>query len=133
MSKPPVGEQELKVLRHISERGALTVGEVAEAFAQTEGWARSTVLTVMERLRKKRYLSRRREAGVFRYQSPVDTSQLLHGVVENFVTTTLGGSLSPFVAFLARSEQLKPDEVTQLEQLAARLAAKSEESEGDDE
>jgi len=131
MGKPSIGDQELKLLRHISERGPSTVGEVAEAFSSSEAWARSTVLTVMERLRQKRYLTRRRMGGVFRYQSRLDTAQLLQGMVESFVSTTLGGSLSPFVAFLAQSDQLSPDETAQLEALAARLGARDHEG-GDD-
>ena len=47
--------------------GAATVAEVVERFGQPRGLARSTVLTMMERLRKKGHLSRQQVDGVYRY------------------------------------------------------------------
>ncbi len=54
--KKPVGDQELVVLRWVAEHGPVTVGEVAEKFGEPQGLARSTILTVMERLRGKGHL-----------------------------------------------------------------------------
>ena len=48
-----VGDQELALLRYVSEHNDATVGEAAAGFGQPRQLARSTVLTMMERLRKK--------------------------------------------------------------------------------
>ena len=53
MRKPTIGDQELALLQHIDESGAASVGEVAASFGEPRGLARSTVLTMMERLRGK--------------------------------------------------------------------------------
>ena len=127
MAKRTVGDEELKLLRFVAEHGPLSVGEVTDRFGAAEGLARSTVLTMMERLRKKRYLKRRRDGGVYRYASPVPYSELLKGVVQTFVDTALAGSLSPFVAYLAGSSELSRDEVAQLERLVARLEEREKE------
>jgi predicted transcriptional regulator len=122
-SLPSVGDQELALLRFLAERGGATVGEAAEGFGTPRDLARSTVLTMMERLRKKGHLSRRKVAGVYRYESPASTGELLRGVVEQFVERTLGGSVSPFVTYLAETATVSDDELAELEELVSRLHA----------
>ena len=100
-----IGDQELALLTFIAERGSATVGEVAEEFGGPRNLARSTVLTMMERLRQKRRLTRKRVDGVFRYSSPNSRKDVLNEVVTDFVEKTLGGSLSPFVAYLTRIDR----------------------------
>ncbi|HEY8021938.1 MAG TPA: BlaI/MecI/CopY family transcriptional regulator [Thermoanaerobaculia bacterium] len=122
-----IGDQELALLRYVAEAGPATVGEVAESFGAPRGLARSTVLTVMERLRRKGRLRRRKVGGVYRYASPVPASEVLRGVVQSFVETTLGGSMSPFVTFLSEVEEVSDAELAELEQIVARLGEKRRE------
>jgi predicted transcriptional regulator len=126
MKKPPLGDQELALLRFVAEHGPMSVGEAAERFGGPQGLARSTVLTVMERLRKKRYLRRKAQQGVFQYESSSPADALLREVVGSFVDTTLAGDVSPFVAYLAQSGELSADELAQLSKLAERLSKKKE-------
>lgn len=128
MASMSIGDQELALLHWLAERGGATVGEASEEFGGERGLARSTVLTMMERLRKKGRLTRRKVAGVYRYCSPLPAGEVLRGVVESFVEQTLGGSVSPFVAYLADSEGLGEDEIEELESLVARLQAKRKEA-----
>src|SRR5207249_331104 len=58
MEQPSLGDQELEVLRFVAEHAPISVGEVAERFGEPRGLARTTILTVMERLRKKGFLTR---------------------------------------------------------------------------
>ncbi len=126
MTRKSIGDQELALLRWVAERGGATVGEAAEGYGAPRDLARSTVLTMMERLRAKGHLSRRKVEGVYRYSSPSSPTELLRGVVESFVQQTLGGSVSPFVAYLAETEGLTENEVEELEALVARLQSKTE-------
>ncbi len=130
MSRKTIGDQELALLQWLDERGGATVGEAAEDYGVPRGLARSTVLTMMERLRKKGHLSRRKVAGVYRYTSPVSAAAVLRDVVGGFVEQTLGGSVSPFVAFLAESEELTEEELEELEAAVARLQAKKKGADG---
>jgi predicted transcriptional regulator len=124
-----VGEQELSVLRYVAEHGPVTVGEVAERFGEAQGLARSTILTVMERLRKKGHLTRRKEEGVFQYSSPLPASELLRGMVGDFVERTLAGSLSPFVTYLAEAEDVSEEELQQLQDVVAQLQSRKQQKE----
>lgn len=121
-----LGHLELDVLRHIAEHHPATVREVAQHFAQTSGQARTTVLTVMEHLRAKGYLTRRKSQGVHRYRPTISKSELLHQLVGEFVDDVLGGSVSPFVAYLTRSSLLDESEQRKLAQLVKRLESREE-------
>lgn len=127
--KKAVGEQELAVLRYVAEHGPATVGEVAERFGEAQGLARSTILTVMERLRNKGHLTRRKVDGVYQYSSMVPASELLAGVVGDFVQRTLAGSLSPFVTYLAEAEDVSEEELQQLQDVVARLKSRKQQKE----
>src|SRR4051794_9291166 len=94
-----LGHLELNVLQFIADHHLITVREVANHFAETTGQARTTLLTVMERLRAKGYLSRRKVDGVHQYRPTVSKAALLEQVVGDFVDDVLGGTVSPFVAY----------------------------------
>lgn len=124
MSPVSLGDQELVLLRWVAEHGPATVGEAVERFGEPNGLSRSTVVTVLERLRKKGYLARERDDnanGVFRYAAGQEQTEVLGGLVQRFVENTLAGSLAPFAAYFSRSGRLTPDETVELERLLAKL------------
>jgi predicted transcriptional regulator len=120
-STKSIGDQELALLRFVNEHGPTSVAEAAAGFGQLRGLARSTVLTMMERLRKKGHLSRRLAGGVYRYASRTTPMAAVRQAVQTFVDRTLGGSVTPFVAYLAERERLSDDEVAELEALMTKL------------
>ncbi|MCU0256115.1 MAG: BlaI/MecI/CopY family transcriptional regulator [Vicinamibacterales bacterium] len=123
-----IGDQELALLRHVAEGRGATVGEVAEGYGAARGLARSTVLTMMERLRQKGFLSRRRGAdGVFRYTSRASAGDLLRSAVRDFVANTLDGEVSPVVAYLVEDAEVSDAELAELEALVDRLQARRKE------
>ena len=123
----PIGDQELALLRDVAANGAATVAEMVERFGQPRGLARSTVLTMMERLRQKGHLDRRQVAGVYRYSSAASPGQVMLDVVRTFVEKTLGGSVSPFVAYLTEEAAVSDAELAGLEELVAKLQSKRKE------
>jgi predicted transcriptional regulator len=123
MTESTIGEQELALLRHIADRGQVTVGEAADDFGSARGLARSTVLTMMERLRVKGHLARRLVDGVYRYRARASSAELLRGAVHRFVERNLEGSVSPFIAYLSEAGRLSDAELRELEEIVARLNA----------
>ena len=116
-----IGDQELALLRFVSDAGRATVAQAVEGFGVPRALARSTVLTMMERLRKKGHLSRRRAEGVYHYEPRTAHGAAVQNAVRMFVDRTLGGSISPFVAYVAERERLSDDEIEDLEALLAKL------------
>ena len=119
--RQPPSRAELDVLRFIAERGPTTVGEAARHFAEVTGHTRDTVGTLMERLRKKGHLTREKTRGPYRYSARVGKAELLQGLVRDFVEETLGGSVSPFVAYLAEAAKLDAEQIEELAELVKEL------------
>jgi predicted transcriptional regulator len=117
----PLGQAELEILRIVQETQPITVGEIAQQVAADTGKARTTVATMIERLLQKGFLTRKKVEGKFRYSARLSKTELLRGLVQRFVEGTLGGSLSPFVAYLAENPDLTSDEIEQLQQLLREL------------
>ncbi|HSM14195.1 MAG TPA: BlaI/MecI/CopY family transcriptional regulator [Thermoanaerobaculia bacterium] len=124
---PTIGGQELELLRWIEARTEATVGEAAEGFGGPRGLARSTVLTMMDRLRRKGHLGRRRVDGVYRFAPAVGAGEAVRRAVADFVDRTLAGSVTPMVDYLVEREELSDEELAELEALVERLAARRRE------
>ena len=127
MKPRTIGDQELALLQYVAERGDATAGEAAEEFGAPRGLARSTVLTMMERLRAKGRLDRRQVEGVYRYSSPAAAGEVMRDVVKSFVEKTLGGSVSPFVTYLTEEARVSDEELAELEELVAKLQSQRKE------
>lgn len=121
MSRPTIGDQELALLHYLAKYQSASVGEVASGFGEPRGLARSTVLTMMERLRGKGYLRRRQTRGMYRYSATTGPGEAMRSAVGSFVEKTLSGSVSPFVAWLSESAEVSDSELAELEALVARL------------
>lgn len=129
MMKPPLlGEKELEVLWFVTDRAPVTVRAVAQEWGEPHGLARTTILTVMERLRKKNFLirSKAEDENTFQYAPAVEKAELMRSLVQDFVEKTLGGSVSPFVAYLADTGSLSEREMTELRRLVAEMDRKKE-------
>lgn len=127
MQPKSIGDQELALLQYLAERGGATVGEAVEEYGAPRGLARSTVLTMMERLRAKGRLDRLQVSGVYRYTSLAAAGEVMRGVVKSFVEKTLGGSVSPFVTYLTEEAEVSAEDLAELEELVAKLHSQRKE------
>jgi predicted transcriptional regulator len=126
MEPVSLGDLELEVLQFISDNEPLSVRDVAEQFGDSRDLALTTIQTVMERLRKKGYLRREKVDGIFQYSPAVPKAQVMGGVVQSFVERTLGGSVSPLLAYLAKARNLKPEELRELRELVDAMDVETE-------
>lgn len=122
-----IGQVQLEVLQYVADHHPIRVGEVAEHFSSIQGKARTTIMTVMEKLRQKGYLSRKKRHGIYHYSPRVPKNEIMVSVVQRFVEESLGGSVSPFIAYLAKSGKLSKSELAKLKHLARELETKDEE------
>ncbi|MFK8110580.1 MAG: BlaI/MecI/CopY family transcriptional regulator [Rubripirellula sp.] len=124
---PKIGKEELAVFQYIQSHAPVTVREVADHFMEL-GKARTTVLTVMERLREKGLLTREKVSGAFRYTTAMESETLLKSLVGDFVEGVLGGSLAPFMAYITEANALTSDEVKELKTLVRQLESEQKKS-----
>jgi predicted transcriptional regulator len=119
-----LGEQETELLRFVAEQdAALTVREAVASWGEPRSLARTTVLTMLERLREKGHLVRERSPeDSWAYRPVRPRAEVLSGLVQSFVERTLGGSVSPFVSYLAEGgATLTADERAKLKALLETL------------
>lgn len=121
MSRPTIGDQELALLHYLAAHEPVSAGEMAAGFGEPQGLARSTVLTMMERLRAKGYVKRRQAQGVYRYSTATGPGEAMRSAVGSFVQNTLRGSVSPFVAWMAERGEVSDDELAELQALVRQL------------
>lgn len=127
--RKPLGKVELEILQAVEQLQPVTVRTLVEHLADKTGQARTTILTTLERLRAKGCVTRRSIKGVNHYSPRVAVSDLLPRIVDDFVQKMLGGSVSPFVAYLQDQKEIDPDEVAQLRSLVEDLEAKQAQKE----
>jgi predicted transcriptional regulator len=116
-----LGRVELELLQYIDEHHPITVRDVAEYWNSKTGQARTTVLTMMERLTKKGFLTRKKIDNVFHYSPKQSAASVLRGMVGDFVQGVLGGSILPLAAYLTEEKQLSADQVAELRKLVEQL------------
>jgi predicted transcriptional regulator len=122
MERPSVGNQEMDLLLFIDEhKNPISVRQIMEEFGSSRSLARTTILTMLDRLRKKNYLTRIEVEGVHLYSSLISKNDLLNNLIDDFVKQRLKGSLSPFVAYLAEEAKLTEAELQEFKQLVQDL------------
>lgn len=119
-----LGQAELELLQFIDRHPAISAGDVATEFGSPRGLARTTILTVMKRLVAKGFLKREQVEGVYRYSTQVSAARAVSGLVSDFVRKVLGGSVSPFVAYLGQKQELSDQEIADLKKLINDLEQK---------
>lgn len=122
MKKDRISPSELEVLKYIIDHSPVAAREVAEAMSESKGIARTTSLTLLDRLRKKGHVERTLQHGVHVYRPAEEGASTMKGLVADFVENTLGGSLSPFVAFLSDNPNLSKEEADELRKLLEKSA-----------
>lgn len=119
MASPSLGDLELEVMKVVWDTGGCTVQEAAETLGQRRDYARTTILTVMQRLHAKGFLRRRKVDGVYRYASTEDRGTVLSRLIARFVDTVLDGSPEPLVTYFAE-QAVSPGESAEITDLLAR-------------
>jgi len=122
--KKGLGELELDILKHIWERQPCSVQDIALVVGKERNCARTTVLTVMERLRAKGYLRRRKQEGVFQYSTTDDRQKVLSALTEKFIDRVLDGSPLPFVACLIKRKNITSEQAAELRDLLGQIEDK---------
>lgn len=124
-----LGKVELAILQYIDEHHPVSVREVAEHFEKKSGMARTSVLTMMERLKEKGFLTRKKIDSLYHYSPKRSAASVLESLVKDFVQGVLGGSVAPFAAYLNDAKDLDPQEVAQLKKIVDEMDSQSNKGE----
>jgi len=126
-----VGAIELRLLEHCTAVGATSVREAADSFGKEQGIGLTTVQQMMDRLCKKGLLKREKRDGIWVYRTVESREEVLKGVVRDFVDRTLGGSLEPFLLYLADPSTATNERVDEMRRIVDALSAEVEKHDGE--
>lgn len=99
-------EQELEIMKVVWERKTATVREVYEALRERRTVAYTTVMTMMNILEAKGHLVKRPEGRAYVYEPSQERSEVVGGMLQDFVDRVFDGAARPLVLSLIRERKL---------------------------
>jgi len=115
-----LGELETSVMELLWREPELTVNQVEERLRQRRQIAHTTVLTTLDRMHRKGYLTREKSGKAFVYAPRYSREEFERGLAQEVLSALLGGLsepvLSTFVEIVGKDEK----KLEQLEELIRR-------------
>ena len=110
-------EQELEIMKVVWERRTVTVRDVYEALRERKTVAYTTVMTMMNILEGKGHLVKRPEGRAYVYEPSQARTQVIGGMVEDFVDRVFDGAAQPLVLSLLRERKLSKRDLEEISRL----------------
>ena len=106
--------QELEIMKLVWQRGNATVRDIYEALLERRKIAYTTVMTMMKILETKGYLKKRRHDRAFIYRPAQPKSQIIGGMIREFIDRVFNGSAEPLLVHLVKSRRLREKDLQQI-------------------
>jgi predicted transcriptional regulator len=106
--------QELEIMKVVWDAGPATVRDVYEAMRARRRIAYTTVMTMMNVLERKGHLRKRAEGRSFRYQPARPRSQVVKGMVREFLDRVFGGNAGPLLVHLLEDRRISDEDLREL-------------------
>lgn len=120
-----MSDAEREVLKVLWGHGPQTVREVLERFAaQGQEWTRSTVITLLQRLEKKRYVESDKSQFAFVFRAVVSREEVMHARMVELAEELSEGDTVPLVLAFAERHRFTADEIEQFRKMLDDLSAK---------
>jgi BlaI family transcriptional regulator, penicillinase repressor len=106
--------QELEIMKLVWERDSATVRDVYEVLLEQRKVAYTTVMTMMKILETKGYLKKRRQDRAFVYSPVQPKSQVIGGMIREFVDRVFNGSAEPLLVHLVKSHRIREKDLQKI-------------------
>ena len=113
-------EQELEIMKVVWRLGTPTVREVYEDMRTSRRIANTTVMTMMNILGQKGYLTKTSGDRAFIYTPAQPERQVICGMVRDFVDRVFNGAAEPLLLHLVEDEKLTAKEIEDIRRSAKR-------------
>ncbi len=107
-------DAELEIMHVVWELDGGTVRQVHERLNQQRPLAYTTVMTMMNILEEKGHLTRTKEGRAYRYEAVRPKSQVISGMVDDFVGKVFEGSARPLVLSLVKDRKLSEKDLEEI-------------------
>jgi predicted transcriptional regulator len=112
-----LAERESELMQVLWEHGPSTVGEVQERLK--DKLAYTTVLTILQKLEKKGYVSHEEEGRAHRFQAAVDRDSAQRGAVRDLAARLFKGSAALLLTQVISEENLSAEDLKRIRRLIA--------------
>ena len=124
MALPRLTKLELQIMDALWTRGASSVREIQEAFAEKDRPAYTTVQTMVYRLEAKKAIRRVKKIGnAHIFEAAITRNAAQRRLIDELLSF-FGGRPQPVVAHLVETGKLTLDDVQEAEQLIRKLSKK---------
>jgi BlaI family penicillinase repressor len=106
--------QELEIMKLVWLRENATVRDIYEALLDKRKVAYTTVMTMMKILETKGYLKKRRQDRAFIYRPAHPKSQVIGGMLREFIDRVFNGSAEPLLVHLVQSRQIREKDLQKI-------------------
>ena len=107
-------EQELEIMKIVWRLEEVTVRDVYEAMLERRKIAYTTVMTMMNILEQKKYLKKSQNDRAYVYRPSRPQSQVIKGMVREFVDRVFNGSAEPLLVHLVEDRRLSAKDLEEL-------------------
>jgi len=107
-------DAELEIMHVVWELDGGTVRQVHERLNQQRPLAYTTVMTMMNILEEKGHLTRTKAGRAYRYEPVRPKSQVISGMVDDFVGKVFEGSARPLVLSLVKDRKLSEKDLEEI-------------------
>ncbi len=114
---PDVAKSEWVLMEALWARGHATATDLQKDLEPQQGWAYSTVKTMLDRLVEKGYVKWRRQGNVYEYSPRVRRKTAVARVVDDVLDRVLEGAAAPFIQRLVERRGLTRNEAEELRQM----------------
>jgi BlaI family penicillinase repressor len=123
--RPAMSDAEREVLKVLWDEGPLAVRDVlARLCDQGQQWARSTVITLLQRLEKKGYVASDKSRFAFVFRPLVSREDVMSARMNDLAGELCDGDALPLVLAFAERHRFSPEELARFRQMIDALEAK---------
>ena len=120
--KKSLGKRELMIMNIIWDRSEASVRDVFKEILQNEEVAYTTILSMMQKLEKKGFLSHREEGRTYIYAPVIQRNEIETNMLQELVESLFRGSYLNLVNTVIKNKKLSPAKVEELMQKIDREA-----------
>jgi len=123
--RPAMSDAERLVLKALWDHGPSTVRDVQNLLGeQGQEWTRSTVITLLQRLEKKRYVASDKRRFAFVFRATVTREEVMHQRISTLADELAEGDAVPLVLAFAQRHAFTDLEIAQFRQLIEEMESK---------
>jgi BlaI family penicillinase repressor len=117
MKHPRVSEAEWAVMEVLWRSAPQSANAIVESLVPRNGWAPTTIRTMLARLVAKKIVAAGKERGVLLFRPLLSREKCVQQEGDSFLERVFGGAAKPLLLHFAAKAKLSPEEIRELQRI----------------